>query len=238
MKTFETSPRMHYATACSMIHELAKTLAVPYIKLSMDNIVIPSMKRYGFASAQVTCVRSKENPEGQIYKDGHMVVRAIDGHLIEETFEDASSSGVIDGNNTYDAYAWTEKKVSRAIEAGDTKPIGRFSPEGLANFARIYNSLKTERDRDLFCDSFMPYGIDLLLIHTDAEDKMCVEVTQELWDAGLRYWADDWRNNSMDENGMVDTTALKVGDLLVISPEGAYVCAASVARQTYRKVTE
>lgn len=238
MKTFVTAPRMHFTTACNMILELAKTMAIPYIKLSMDNIVVPSFKGYGFASMQVPCVISKENPKGQIYKDGHMVVRIIDGRLVEEREEDAKCSGIAEDGDVYDAYGWSAKKVADAFERGDVRLIGRFSPEGMYNYGCLFGTLKTEYDRKLFSASFIPYGLDLYLIHTPAEDKMCIEVTQEMIDGGLKYWPDDWRSYDVDAEGFVDTTPLNAGDLLVISANGAYVCAASVARQTYRRVSE
>ena len=45
-----TAPCMHFATACAMFHELAQKYATPYIKIAMENIVVPSMASYGFAS--------------------------------------------------------------------------------------------------------------------------------------------------------------------------------------------
>lgn len=230
MQKFNTAPTMHYATACKEILELAKTLAVPYTKLETENIVVPSLKKYGFIANLVPGVITTEEPGGHLYPTGLMVTRVVEGRVVID--DDKKGK-----DNQYDTYAWKVSTVQDYIDKGNYAVIGRHSPEGLNNFAKLHSTLKTELDREKFCEGFMPWGIDLILIHTEEEHKMCIEVTQELYDAGLRYWADDWRNDQAekDPNGMVSTTALEVGDILVISDIGAYVVARNIVKKTYRK---
>ena len=67
---------------------------------------------------------------------------------------------------------------------------------------------------------FWMYRKDFLIVHTEEENRRCVEVTQELYDTGLKYAVEDYIKP--DENGEATVTELHVGDRLIITSDGAY----------------
>ena len=66
-----------------------------------------------------------------------------------------------------------------------------------------------------YAQTFAFCNQDLLLAHTDAEDRIYVRITQELYDAGWTACVDEWMD--VDGNGEADATDLVVGDVLIIN---------------------
>ena len=57
---------------------------------------------------------------------------------------------------------------------------------------------------------------DFYLIKVPPQERHCIEVTQELYDAGLTYCINSWIKP--DENGEAEEMKLTVGDFLICKP--------------------
>lgn len=176
-------------------------------KLPMDNLVMP---RFGelsplFAMLFQQVVVTKEQPNGCNYdKDTyHVVLRVIDGKVL------------IDGKP--DAYAWKHSKV----EGAESRPIGWGARKSIENLTEFLLTIKDLDERDLVAGFLDTFRKDFLLVHTGSEERMCVEVTEDLYhNYGLKYCVDEWMET--DENGMAEATELNIGDFLIITDAGAY----------------
>ena len=54
-----------------------------------------------------------------------------------------------------------------------------------------------------------------MLAYSEAENRVFIRVTQELYDAGLTYSADEWLKP--DANGEVKGSKLYVGDVIIVT---------------------
>lgn len=63
------------------------------------------------------------------------------------------------------------------------------------------------------------------------EKRQCIEVTQELYDAGLTDCVDEWM--TVDEDGYAKLTSLNVGDFLIVTNKGVYRIQREKFLQTY-----
>ncbi len=63
------------------------------------------------------------------------------------------------------------------------------------------------------------------------EEEQCIEVTQQLYDAGLTDCVDKWM--PADEDGYAKLTSLNVGDFLIVEDEGVYCIRREEFLQTY-----
>lgn len=75
-----------------------------------------------------------------------------------------------------------------------------------------------DREKELFTDLLVNWARDLLLIHTDAEDRMVIVVTEDLIAKhGITHIANsydiEWPAEGADG---VELTPIKVGDALVV----------------------
>lgn len=175
------------------------------VKNPIDNLVLALFKVCAFLKLLLKqVIITKEQPEGCHYdEDGYQVVlRIIDGRLIINGF--------------LDAYAWKKSKV----ESKKRIPCGSASKEGRKNCKKLIETIKDDGEKELLRNFFSTFNVDFEIVHTDSEQRRCVEVTQELYDAGLKYSADEY--NTPDKNGDVEGTELRVGDFLVKDGEGAY----------------
>lgn len=172
-------------------------------KLPMDNIILPSFKAnrmIGMMLRQVLI--TKEQPTGCLYdEDTYQVVcRVINGKLLI--------------NGMLDVYTWKQTKVAKM----EKRPIGFI--EGEENLKAMLANMPNEEERDMLKDFFALFTFDMSLVHTEAEERKCIEVTQELYDSGLQYSVDEWMPE--DENGETDATELNIGDFLIVSDDGVY----------------
>ena len=89
-------------------------------------------------------------------------------------------------------------------------------------------------ERKMMADMFASLNKDLLLVRTPAEDRICIEVTQELYDAGITYCVDEWMD--ADADGMAEATQLSVGDFLIVTNDGVYRIEKDVFIETHELV--
>lgn len=179
----------------------------PCIKKSLANIVWPLWTKDSIQYAMYRqCIRTKEQPEGHIYNESEfrLVWRILDGKVF--------SHGMLD------AYAWNVKTFSKY--ANKAVPFGTNSANGIINLGKILETIKDEKEKELFAAYISKEKEDLLLVYTPEEERRCIEVTQTLYDAGLTSCIDEWMNP--DENGEYVHTELNVGDFLIVSENGIY----------------
>lgn len=150
---------------------LAVSTAKPMVKLPMDNVVFDRLGEVPLLEMLVNLnVVTKEHIGGTTYdkKNFQMVMRIIDGKLLMR------GQDMIDRP---DVYAW---KTSKVVKAKNKKALGFHSVEGAQTYAQVLATICNQYERDLFTDLLVNWARDLLLIHTDAEDRMVIEVTEEL----------------------------------------------------------
>ena len=192
---------------------LASLTTAPCRKMAMDNIVLPQFLDMGIAYyIYQHSVHTAEQPEG-CYYDPHKfqaVLRVLDGHVLFDDPRRVSHNG-----KRADTYCWSTEKVMNLVTKGKTKPIGTNSPQGLLNLMALFSTIQSEEEKELVAQTFAFCNQDMLLAHTDAEDRMYVRITQELYDAGWTACVDEWMD--VDGNGEADATELFVGDVLIIN---------------------
>lgn len=179
----------------------------PCTKLELQNIVFPKWSDLGLLGMMFRqCVATKEQPLGNIYDEAvfQTVLRIIGGKVLM--------------SERPDCYCWKFSKVLENIK--NAKVIGSNSAEGLISLCTVLNSVTNEDDKKVLADMFANMKKDLLLVTTPAENRSCIEVTQELYDAGITACVDEWM--STDGNGMASATLLYVGDYLIVTGNSVY----------------
>lgn len=180
----------------------------PCKKLPMSNIVMPSLSEQGLmAYVFPGIVLTKEQPAGCNYgPNSNPILRIIGNQLIRK--------------NQADAYAWDA--ATYAKKATKTVPLGYglgATVESVEWANEIVATLADPTEKKLLI-KFLIEQPSLRLIFSPEENRRCVEITQELYDAGLTWCVDQWMKP--DENsGLYDATMLNVGDFLIID-EGVY----------------
>lgn len=185
---------------------LAMGLQKNCTKLEMKNIVFPKWSDLGLAGMMIRqCVSTKEQPAGNIYDESvfQVVLRIIGGNVLM--------------SGRPDCYCWKQSKVENAK---DVHLVGTNSAEGLINLCGVLDGITDPTEKSMMADMFANLKKDLLLITTPAESRTCIEITQELYDAGITCCVDEWMEE--DECGNAEATNLCVGDYLIVSENGVY----------------
>lgn len=190
---------------------LANSRIRPCTKLQMDNIIFPRWSDLGLLGMIFSQkIKTKEQPLGCDYDESiyQVVMRIINGKVL------------MTGGRP-DAYTWKHSKVL-ALIGGSTKVrlVGVNSVSAILNLSEIIYTIADIKEKKMFADMFCSLSRDLLLITTEAEDRRCIEVTQDLYDAGLTACVDSWMKP--DKNGDADATLLNVGDFLIVEDNGFY----------------
>ena len=183
--------------------------AADMIKLPMDNIVFGKLEEIPLLEMLLNLnVVTKEHIMGTVYdkKLYQMVMRIINGKLLMR------GQDLIERP---DAYAW---KASKVLKAKNKRNIGFHSTEGALTFAQVIETIPDQREKELFTDLLVKWSSDLLLIHTDAEDRKIIVVTEDMIvNHGITEVANsydiDWPPEGADG---VELTPIKVGDALVV----------------------
>lgn len=198
---------------------LAMATPVACTKMAIGNILLPQwneedLMHYMFRR----CVKTKEAPMGHFYDEAEFtpVLRIVD-HI------------VIDERNQTDNYCWDKAMVAKYIDGA--VPIGGNSGRGIVTLSKVICSIHKESDQIKLGNFFAKYNEDLLYIDTPEEQRKCIVVTQELYDAGLTWCIDQWVKP--DENGEYEITELEVGDVLIVDT-GVYCCRKNVFAKTYK----
>lgn len=182
---------------------------VPMTKVELDNVVFDKLGEIPLLEMLMNLnIVTKEHIEGTTYdkKSFQMVMRIIDGKLLMR------GQDLVDRP---DAYAWHTSKV---VKAKNKKALGFHSVEGAQTYAQVLSTIKEQYHRDLFTDLLVNWSKDLLLIHTDAEERMVIVVTEDMIvKHGLTHVANSYDIEWPAEGATgVELTPIKVGDALVV----------------------
>ena len=188
------------------IIRLAAGQQKPCIKVEMNNIVFPKWSDIGLLGLMFRqCIVTKEQPSGHIYDEAEFqpVMRILDGKVLM--------------TGKTDSYAW---KFSKLEKAKDVRPIGTNTAAGIITMSEVLTGISDAREKSMMADMFANLNKDLMLVTTPAEDRVCIEITRELYEAGVTSCVDEW--NGVDENGEAEETILNIGDFLIVTANGVY----------------
>lgn len=203
--------------------------AVKMTKLPMDNVVFDRLGEIPLLEMLVNLnVVTKEHISGTTYdkKAFQMVMRIIGGKLLMRGQDLVERP---------DAYAWPTSKV---MKAKNKKALGFHSVEGAQTYAHVLGTITNQHEKDLFTDLLVNWARDLVLIHTDAEDRMVIEITEDLIvKHGITHVPNsydiEWPAEGADG---VELTPIKVGDALVVE-QCSFGPAFYVVQETEYKLT-
>jgi len=179
---------------------------VPCTKLELQNIVFPKWSDLGLVGMMFRqCVSTKEQPSGNIYDEAvfQTVLRIIGGKVLM--------------TGRPDCYCW---KYSKVESAKNVRMVGTNSAAGLVNLCEVLAGITSAEEKSMIADMFANSKKDLLLVTTPAEERTCIEVTPELYAAGITHCVDEWMDTDIDGNA--EATALCVGDYLIVTNSGVY----------------
>lgn len=183
--------------------------SVEMIKLPMDNIVFGRLDEIPLLEMLINLnIVTKEHIEGTTY-DKHsfqMVFRIINGKLLMR------GQDLIERP---DAYAWLTSKV---LKAKNKRNLGFHSTEGAMTYAQVLSTIPEQHEKEIFTDLLVKWSSDLLLIHTDAENRQVITVTKELIaDLGITEVPNSYDIAYPSEGADgVELVPIKIGDALVI----------------------
>lgn len=184
----------------------SKNSSVRCTKLELQNIVFPKWDDLGLIGMMFRqCVSTKEQPTGNIYDEAifQTVLRIIGGKVLMSARPDC--------------YCW---KLSKVESAKDVRKIGTNSADGVLALCEILNSITDNEEKHLVADMFANLKNDLLLVTTPAEERTCIEITEELYRLGITHCVDQWMD--VDNNGEAEATELCIGDYLIVTDSGVY----------------
>lgn len=196
--------KLNKSQITSQILTLGKKM--PCTKLELQNIVFPKWSDLGLVGMMFRqCVSTKEQPDGNIYAEAtfQTVLRIIGGKVLM--------------SGRPDCYCW---KFSKVEKAKNVRMVGTNSASGLITLCEVLAGINNEDEKKMIADMFANSKKDLLLVTTPAEQRTCIEVTQELYDAGITHCVDEWMD--VDIEGNAEATALCVGDYLIVTDSGVY----------------
>lgn len=188
------------------------------VKLELQNIVFPKWSDLGMLGMMFRqCVATKEQPAGNIYDEAvfQTVLRVLDGKVLM--------------SDRPDCYCW---KYSKVESAKNVKVVGTNSAEGLISLCSVLNDVTSDSEKKMLADMFANMKKDLLLVTTPAENRRCIEVTREMYDAGITACVDEWMD--ADEDGMASATNLAIGDYLIVTDDGVYRIGRDEFLETHR----
>lgn len=205
------------------ILKMAADKIQPCTKLRLDNIVFPKWSDIGlWGEILAMRVKTKEQPNGCDYPEAtyQVVMRVIGGKVL------------MTGGRP-DSYAWKQSKVEGYLkDPNQLRFIGVNSAAAILNLAAVLDTIQSRDEKLMFADMFSSINKDLLLITTPDESRRCIEVTAELYDAGLTYCVDSYMDP--DANGEAEETILHVGDFLIVeSSEKIYCVRRNEFMETY-----
>lgn len=189
-----------------MILELAKGQIRKCTKNATDTIIFPKWSDLGLWS-KVFCMRAKtkEQPQGCDYDENkeHIVIRILNGKLM------------IGG--APDVYTLEQDKVAEWLNGEHTMVFGTNSKIAKENMKKVLSLIKSKEEQELLEGMLHLIHADFYIIRVPSQERYCIEITQELYDAGLTYCINSWIKP--DENGDAEELELKVGDFLICKPK-------------------
>ena len=179
------------------------------VKLRGDVLVFPDIRSCPLLDMFLCqMLRTKEQPNGCYYpSDGYRVVlRLLDGKVF------LTEGGLPD----VDTWTHARCETQRSIRA-----LGFYSSsEACTEAERLLLGLRTEEDRRLVEGLLRFVAKDFYLVSTEEENCRVIEVTPELYSAGLTYIVDEWMQ--LDSDGCAEVTLLSIGDFVVLTNSGCY----------------
>lgn len=188
-----------------LILALAKGQIKKCTKNATDTIVFPKWSKLGlWGKIFAMKAKTKEDAEGCDYdeKKEYIVIRILNGKVM--------IGGVPD------VYTLEQDKVAEWMDDEYTKVIGTNSVIAKKNMKKVLSLIKSKEEQKLLADMFNLIRADFYLIKVPPQERHCIEVTQELYDAGLTYCINSWIKP--DENGEAEEMKLTVGDFLICKP--------------------
>lgn len=126
-----------------------------------------------------------------------------------------------------DAFAHKWKQYTKNMRKA--KPVGFRSKKAKANLETLLDTLLVDSEKDKLVKTLRLFASNLSLCYTAPDWRQVVEVTQEMYDAGLTSIINDWEN---EKSGWA-VTQLNVGDYLVITADGMYTIRRSEFLETH-----
>ena len=192
----------------------AESPVVPCTKLAIDNVIFPAWQKLGkiFSLMFAQVVKTAEQPTGNHYDEEkyQSLFRVIDGRIL---FDDARREA--DGKIRLDNYCWTKAKVQKYVDGNKAATMNTRTAEGQAVIDSFLKTIKSEEEREMVSDLFNMMNVDFLLVNEPENNRFCIRITQELYDAGWTSCVDEWMDT--DNNGDANETELFVGDALIIN---------------------
>ena len=176
-------------------HAVADAFARPCRALRVQNIVLPEQYH----------LDSQTFPSGK-----RAVIRIIDGKVLSTD----------DGRLAI--REWEQSKLDYMLGSSVACSIGTHSSAAIIAMSRVLTSITDPAEQSVLADKFCGLDQDSLLITTEAEDHLCVEVTRELYEEGMFLCVDSWEKT--DKWGKAKSTLLHVGDYLIFEDDGAMYC--------------
>ena len=186
-------------------------------KLELQNIVFPKWSDLGLVGMMFKqYLSTKEQPDGTHYDEAvfQTVLRVIGGKVLM--------------SGRPDCYCW---KFNKVANAKDIRVIGTNSAEGLLSLCEVLAGIPDSEEKKMLADMFANMKKDLLLVTTPAEQRTCIEVTEDLYNQGINYCVDEWMDE--DENGDAVVTPLSIGDFLIVTDSGVYRVGADEFAETH-----
>ena len=136
-------------------------------------------------------------------KKEQIVIRILDGKLYMS-------------NGMPDVYTLEQDKIATWMQTQDVI-IGKSSEIAEKNLEKVLSAIKDKTEQEELVNMFRLINMDFHMITVPSQKRHCIEITQELYDAGLTYCVNTWIKP--DENGEAEEMKLTVGDFLICKPK-------------------
>lgn len=171
-------------------------------KVALYNIVFHKWEDIGLIKDIFTqTIKTLEQPEGYHYNenDYRVVLRVCNGKVYRN-------------DNKLDVYCWSEEDYK--AKADTVQPIGANTALAQINLSELLHTVKSYEDKIYLADFFTRFRVDFWFIESKEENRKAIEITDELYAAGITSCIDKWVKP--DANGNYEVTELKKGDFLIL----------------------
>lgn len=198
-------------STAALVHQTG-VRPVKATKLSTVTLVLPTFAELGLLGLMFPAVKTMEGlmTYGADYRP---VVQLLD-----------YPHSLFNSKGEINAFAWSPKDFAKKAK----KPL---TVKGEQDFAArvLLRGMKTPKERELVA-GLLRLGLEILLVETPEEEREVIEVTQDLYNAGVTEIVNSWDNEA--ENPVV--TALEIGDRLVVEGDIFYCIRKDVFEKTHR----
>ena len=191
------------------------------VRLPMDDILVhDSVPTTIFKEMESSYPHADNLPtEVDPYHEWTRVVRVVNGRvLFGEIKRDEN------GNTAIHQRKYFQQLIKHLINKHETQPIGLMSTIGIFNTMRVARQIKDDGELRSFVDLFDKYDLNMTLIHQDCGfEDYCVVITQELLDAGLTHYYENYYedvHHYIRDDFLVKK--LQIGDAIIVrkNPDG------------------